>query len=792
MLVTLASAGSLHLAGQTVQYTTTGDWGTGFNGQIVIRNTSAKTIADWKVSFDFDRTLDSAWDGRVLGRVGNRYTFGPAGWNSTIPVGGSVSFGMGGYPGNVRSGPVAIQLSSLDGTVSDPSNPATPTVPNIPTAPSGNPEAANVQIVVTQTSRWDGGFGASITVYNKGASAINGWTLQLASDAEIQSLWNGSMTRRDKTYSIASEGYTSLIPAGSAILLGYTAAGILSSAGIRDCKFNGVECVVQVLASSSPTPPGQTQGPGAIDVGGIASSETQLTIAQGARSYALQAANLPEGKWAVTSNNPSVVEAVVDGGLLKLVGVSAGRAALRIEEKNSKTARYLGVRVKNADGSNPGMPSYLSLGSVSEDIPEHLNFWQSFEPGAKNKRVDIRYIYLNGGPSRGWDTWANFPGARVTNYIRNSRMLGMIPFFVYYNIPDESESYQLDLAHAQDANYLSAYFKNLKFALDLINKESPDDVVGMVLEPDFIGYLAQNANAPASAISAATRAAYQSGVLERGTDPAFPDTVAGLVQAINYVISKTSPQVFFGWQINLWASPAGGWTTPVPVSGVIRLTDGLGVAAGRLRVQAEAAAITSYYVQAGIASHGAKFVSIDKYGLDAGGVEGVAATDPSKSTWFWNIDHWNNYLAFTRGVNATAKLPVILWQLPAGHINNSLSPSPYAQNGQFPTLTNQAQSYEDSAPVYFFGDRFDVTSGPRLTWFGTGQDPKLQVAGSTVTWGPHMQEAAAAGVISMMFGAGVGHSTTNVGTPPTDNYWWITKAQQYLAAPVSLPGASPR
>src|SRR5262249_16893484 len=146
----------------------------------------------------------------------------------------------------------------------------------------------------------------------------------------------------------------------------------------------------------------------------------------------------------------------------------------------------------------------------------------------KNRRVDIRYIYLNGGPVNGWDTWTPTPGDRATRYIRNSRTLGMIPFFVLYNIPDASESYALDLQHVQDPVYMAAYFRNLQSALRLINQESPDDPVGMILEPDFLGYLAQNAAGDPGSLAAATHAVYDSGVLSADADPSFPDTVTGL------------------------------------------------------------------------------------------------------------------------------------------------------------------------------------------------------------------------------------------------------------------------
>ncbi len=49
-----------------------------------------------------------------------------------------------------------------------------------------------------------------------------------------------------------------------------------------------------------------------------------------------------------------------------------------------------------------------------------------------------------------------------------------------------------------------------------------------------------------------------------------------------------------------------------------------------------------------------------------------------------------------------------------------------------------------------------------------------------VTWGSHMQEAKNVGVMPVMFGAGVGVSTHGTGNPPTDDYFWIQKVQQYF------------
>lgn len=109
------------------------------------------------------------------------------------------------------------------------------------------------------------------------------------------------------------------------------------------------------------------------------------------------------------------------------------------------------------------------------------------------------------------------------------------------------------------------------------------------------------------------------------------------MQSINYVIARAAPQALSGWQMNLWASPAGGWTTPIPGKGIVLLTDMGNMASGRAAIAGEARAITQYYLQAGVANWGAKFVSIDKYGLDAGTAEASAA-DPQNSLWFWNND----------------------------------------------------------------------------------------------------------------------------------------------------------
>ena len=76
-----------------------------------------------------------------------------------------------------------------------------------------------------------------------------------------------------------------------------------------------------------------------------------------------------------------------------------------------------------------------------------------------------------------------------------------------------------------------------------------------------------------------------------------------------------------------------------------------------------------------------------------------------------------------------------------------------------------------------------MESPERMTYFSQNKhgDSKLKIntADSKITFGDHIAETMNAGVRLVLFGAGVGISTDGVGNPPTDDYFWIQKVQQY-------------
>ncbi len=666
---------------------------------------------------------------------------------------------------------------------------------------------AQPSILVEQSSGWAGGYTASMTIENPvGSPAIDGWTLQWTNGPAIESLWNGLYALEGDAATIVNESWNATIEPGSSRSIGFTAAGSWPPS-FADSSLNGLPISMAVAAGEN-NEGGESSGgeDAASDVLGFKDRSTSATIVDIGRSVVA----LTSGEGASLSagtNNPDVLDVSIENGELVLQAKSPGFGSIRVDDATSGERILLGVAIREADGSMPGLPDYLAVGSVSEDVASHLEFFRDFGQGDANRRVDVRYIYLNGGPINGWRSWTSEDGARVTDYIRNSKQLGMIPCFVWYNVPDGGESYWSNSEHLFDAAYMAAYWQDLDFMLDLARAESQDGwPVMVVVEPDLLGYFAQAGLSPTQSswsvgisgspqVSAAYTATGVDGqpILAVADDPDFDNSIDGFVKAVNYIINRELPNAIFGWQFNLWASPAGGHTgVGVPGTGLVHLSDTMGINQGRAAIAEEARAMAQWYADAGVMSYGADFISIDKYGLDAAGTTASAATDPASSAWFWNNDHWLNYLEVVKSVGEVGGGPTVLWQIPVGHINDSMEVD--AAGASFPVLDNTHQHYEDSAGTFFLGDSF-ATSGDRLEHFSANasQDPSISLNGNEVTWGSHMQQTADAGTIAVLFGAGVGSSTQ--GTPrsdtaagePTDGSWWITKVQRYYDDIVSIP-----
>ncbi len=158
------------------QFQVTSDWGSGFSGQITMTNSSQQPVTNWQLEFDFPVSITSIWDATIVSHTGNHYVIGNAGWNSTIPAGGTASFGFNGSPGNVTIVPTNYLLHS--GAASGGTT-GTGTTNHAPTPEADaflvNPNQATVLNVLANDTDPDGDplSVTSITQPQHGATVLN-------------------------------------------------------------------------------------------------------------------------------------------------------------------------------------------------------------------------------------------------------------------------------------------------------------------------------------------------------------------------------------------------------------------------------------------------------------------------------------------------------------------------------------------------------------------------------------------------------------------------------------------
>src|SRR5262245_23110188 len=91
------------------------DWGAAFNGEITIRNTGSAEINNWHRGFAWARQIAATCDASIVSHAGNHYEVRNAGWNGTIAIGGTATFGLSGTPGNVTDEPINYDVHSAAG-----------------------------------------------------------------------------------------------------------------------------------------------------------------------------------------------------------------------------------------------------------------------------------------------------------------------------------------------------------------------------------------------------------------------------------------------------------------------------------------------------------------------------------------------------------------------------------------------------------------------------------------------------------------------------------------------------
>lgn len=420
------------------------------------------------------------------------------------------------------------------------------------------------------------------------------------------------------------------------------------------------------------------------------------------------------------------------------------------------------------------------VGTLADDTPNSLSFWNQ-----EGHLADSRYIYLNGGPK--WGGWRyNYAteekylslgriGQRAVQFLENSKKLGMQPCFVYYNINNGSDSFSEIMKNIQNAEFMGWYREDILALCEIINKHWNGPLaevcrVRIILEPDCLGYICQNAGAHPLDIAAVP-------VIDD-----YPKNLRGLITSIVDLFRNHCPAVDLGWQLNVWSTYTAGKSYPGG-RGLIPARDSLSADAWRILMQREALELATFATHAGC-QHNTTFICFDKYGLDAGFEKKL----PQQSNWFWNYELWRCYIDFVQQVSLYMKnLPIILWQIPVGHLSDGVSHT---------ILNNTPNYFEDSAASFFFGQEFATTPENQKLQYMSQYTPRNTAEhssmlvfpnGATTIWRPFYPYLLQHNVIGVYFGAGVGISTSHAGHTflpgPTDGGFMIRKMTEYIKNP---------
>ncbi|MBM3198343.1 MAG: hypothetical protein FJZ58_03705 [Chlamydiae bacterium] len=587
--------------------------------------------------------------------------------------------------------------------------------------------------------------------------------------------------------------------------------------------------------------------------------------------------------WGVVSawsNRPDVITVTKGNNTVTITPKTPGFASFTYRDAYSQTS--VGVVVLEKDNTTyPGFPDYLLVGarSLLGSIDDQNWLGAGGGSGLNTRWSDASDWYMQGGPAS-W-VWTNYnaetgagAGSFLDNFIRGCKKQGRIPAIVLYCLPAYGavDSALGDLQDLNDTSYMSQYYNyTVRMIRHSIYYQTKDDnwPVIVINEPDFLGYMIQQVykgtgystmDAFAKSTSffykdpyTGTAANYSPKVSAANTLPSpyalgisneplglpntYTNSLYGFITSIPYLLKKpfladdnvSTVQVGsncrIGWKMNLWASPAGGFTANamspnnLPYGtgkGICHWTDATSTNTSFSTIigwlQAEVQAMANAFWSFGI-GEGTNYFVIDRYGIDGASepnqaTKQIAAYNPAASSWFWNSDHWNNYLFFIKTAfeqytsnNSGVLFPCLVWQIPFGHINTSLATA--YSGGSYTNLSDAKDSgaFEDSSSTFWFGDSFTPASWPasggpytnRLEFFSQNKwGDQVSVSGNTVTWGEHLSKLPESGVLGILFAPGVGRDASTWGVMqsgfgPMDDYWWNDHAQEYFQNPIPDP-----
>ena len=462
------------------------------------------------------------------------------------------------------------------------------------------------------------------------------------------------------------------------------------------------------------------------------------------------------------------------------------RAAGFIREGTAYATQVVDEIVVAADGSSKlhlritrgphllvrGFPNYLSFGALSDLVD-----LQGTDLTAARVTSVFKYAGNDGAGDAGVYL-ADDPATTKTVQLAAlvSRNLGgqpVLPVMISYTV-------NLSLGDSetllQNAKGLEHSFGNLILSLQLARKASTNDIpAGFIVNPDFLGDNQQAGRGPAYGMPVVSP--LRAALAHRGVAAAVPatitNTLAGYVQAVNWLIRTVAPEATFGWQVNLWGVGSSAW---------IYKTKAMSPSAYAAAPVTNAKATADYVKSLGVYSgaYAPDFLAIDRYEADDFTQRAYI------NSYCYGPREWRRFYEFVQTVAFELNTPVMPWQIPASRI-------PHA--GEPVTPASLERDHWGTGGTYIFGDPAvgsDVRNiHPAVLAIKPGalveQDNVESLFRSSVPFdlsGPAYHDFPLCGIFAVLLGGG---STTGVVTTiGTTGKWTQEKTSKYMKAPISF------
>lgn len=117
-----------------------------------------------------------------------------------------------------------ITRATGTGTIVDDDTAATPPPATDPTPPTSGTDDLEAMFAIVNS--WSGGFNASVTLENDGASAVNGWQVRIETTNQITDIWNAVIVSHDASgYVVGNASHNGTIAHDGETSFGFVASG---------------------------------------------------------------------------------------------------------------------------------------------------------------------------------------------------------------------------------------------------------------------------------------------------------------------------------------------------------------------------------------------------------------------------------------------------------------------------------------------------------------------------------------------------------------------------------------